>query len=290
MSRILVIGAKGMLGRDLTEELKVSFPDEEVLGWDIDEIDIREEEGTLTKIERAHPAIVINAAGYTDVDGCEANEKEAFAANAEGMRHVAMGARRCGARAIYLSTDYVFDGRKGKPYLEEDPPKPLNIYGRSKWKGEQYIHELGRDGLIVRTQWLYGRCGNNFVTAILRQAGEKKVLSIVDDQIGSPTYTVDLSRAISILIRQKARGIFHVVNSESCSWHTFGQAILKCSGMEGINVIPISTEQLGRKAVRPSFSVLNTRKFREETGMDLRPWPEALKDFLSILRKERELT
>ncbi|MDI7261753.1 MAG: dTDP-4-dehydrorhamnose reductase [Thermodesulfobacteriota bacterium] len=290
MSRILVIGAKGMLGRDLTEELRFSFPDEEVLGWDIDEIDIREEDSALTKIERAHPAIVINAAGYTDVDGCEANEREAFAVNAEGTRHVAMGARRCGARAIYLSTDYVFDGGKQEPYVEEDPPRPLSIYGHSKRKGEQYIQELGGDGLIVRTQWLYGRYGNNFVTAILRQAGEKKALSIVDDQIGSPTYTVDLSRAITILIRRKARGIFHVANSESCSWHTFGQAILKCSGLEEVKVTPISTRESNRKALRPSFSVLNTRRFREETGMTLRPWSEALKDFLSILRMEMELT
>jgi len=288
MNRILVIGAKGMLGRDLTKELRFSFPEDEVLEWDIDEIDIRQEESTLTKIEGARPTIVIHAAGYTDVDGCETNESEAFRVNAGGTRHVAMGAMRCGARVVYLSTDYVFDGKKGEPYLEEDPPNPLNHYGHSKWKGEQYVHELGKDGLIVRTQWLYGRYGKNFVTAILRQAKEKSLLSIVDDQIGSPTYTVDLSKAISVLIRQKASGIFHVANSEFCSWHTFGQTILECSGTEGITVIPIPTKELGRPATRPLFSVLNTRKFREETGMTLRPWFEALKDFLTLLQKERE--
>jgi len=286
MNRILVIGAKGMLGRDLVHELQSSFSDDEVLGWDIDEIDIRKEQETVTKIEGFRPAIVINLAGYTDVDGCESNEQEAFAANADGMRHVAIGVRRCGAKVIYLSTDYVFDGEKGKPYLEDDPPNPLSIYGRSKWKGEQSVLKLAGDGLIIRTQWLYGRHGRNFVTAILRQAKEKKVLSIVNDQIGSPTYTVDLSRAIVLLIRKKASGIFHVTNSDICSWYDFGQAILRLSEMEEVKVLPISSGELNRKAARPSYSVLSTEKFKQEIGIKLRPWSEALKDFLSIPQKE----
>ncbi|MDP2969420.1 MAG: dTDP-4-dehydrorhamnose reductase [Deltaproteobacteria bacterium] len=288
MNRILVIGAKGMLGRDLVDELQSSFPDDEVLAWDIDEIDIRKEQETVTKIERVRPAIVINLAGYTDVDGCESNEQEAFAVNADGMRHIAMGLKRCGARGVYLSTDYVFDGEKGKPYLEDDLPNPLSIYGRSKWKGEQSVLKLAGDGLIIRTQWLYGRHGRNFVTAILRQAKEKKVLSIVNDQIGSPTYTVDLSRAISMLIRKKASGIFHVTNSDFCSWYDFGQAILRLSGVEEVEVLPISSRELDRKAARPSYSVLSMEKFKQEIGMELRPWSEALKDFLSLLQKDGE--
>jgi dTDP-4-dehydrorhamnose reductase len=285
MNRILVIGAKGMLGRDLTKELQISFTDDEVLGWDIDEIDIRKEQETVTKIEGFRPAIVINLAGYTDVDGCESNEQEAFAVNADGMRHIAIGVRRCGAKVIYLSTDYVFDGEKGKPYLEDDPPNPLSIYGRSKWKGEQSVLKLADDGLVIRTQWLYGGHGRNFVTTILRQAKEKKVLSIVNDQIGSPTYTVDLSRAICRLLRKKVGGIFHVTNSQSCSWYDFGQAILKLSGIEDVKVLPISSSQLGRKAPRPSYSVLNTDRFWKETGKSLRPWNEALKDFLFELEE-----
>lgn len=286
MNRILVIGAKGMLGRDLTKELQLSFPDDEVLGWDIDEIDIRREQETVTKIEGVRPAIAINLAGYTDVDGCESNEQEAFAVNADGMRHIAMGLRRCGARGVYLSTDYVFDGKNGEPYREDDPPHPLSAYGRSKWKGEHYTLELAGDGLIIRTQWLYGQFGRNFVTAILRQAKEKKILSIVNDQIGSPTYTVDLSRAITLLIRKKASGIFHVTNSDFCSWYDFGQAILRLSGMEEVKVLPISSGELNRKAARPSYSVLSMEKFKQEIGMELRPWSEALKDFLSIPKKE----
>jgi len=287
--RILVIGAKGMLGSDLIKVLYSTFRTDkhsewEVLEWDIDDIDIREEKTTVTKIESFHPEILINVAGYTDVDGCESNEKEAFAVNAEGMKHVALGAVKCRAKVVYISTDYIFDGKKKEPYLEDDPPNPLNVYGRSKWKGEQYARELVEDVLIIRTQWLYGRYGKNFVTSILGQAREKKVLSIVNDQIGSPTYSVDLSKVISVLLKYDARGVFHVANNDLCTWYTFGQAILKLSGMERVKIIPISSKELGRPAVRPPYSVLNCQKLRQVTGMMLRPWADALKDFLLSVR------
>ena len=279
MRHILVIGAKGMLGRDLVQVLQSSFRNDEVIEWDIEDIDIQEE-NAIEKIEKIRAEIVINVAAYTDVDGCELNEERAFAINAEGMKHIALGAQRYGAKVVYLSTDYIFDGKKKEPYLESDSPNPLNIYGRSKWRGEQYVQGLAKDGLIVRTQWLYGRYGNNFVTSILRQAKERGILSIVNDQVGSPTYTVDLSKAISILIRNDARGIFHVANNDLCSWYTFGQAVLELSGLKGVKVIPISSKELGRSALRPSYSVLNTQKFQRETGMTMRPWHEALKDYL----------
>jgi dTDP-4-dehydrorhamnose reductase len=285
MNRILVIGAKGMLGRDLVPQLLFAFPGDEVLAWDIDEIDIRKEEETISKIEKIQPTTVINLAGYTDVDGCETNEREAFAVNADGMKHIAAGARRCGAKAIYLSTDYVFDGKKGTPYVEDDLPNPINLYGHSKWKGEQYALELGKDGLIIRTQWLYGRHGKNFVTTILRLSNEKKVLPIVSDQIGSPTYTVDLSKAIIALIRKGASGIYHVANRDGCSWYDFGRTILRLWGAKETEVLPISSKELDRRAVRPSYSVLDTEKFSRETEVTLRPWPDALKDYLSELKK-----
>jgi dTDP-4-dehydrorhamnose reductase len=286
MRQILVIGAKGMLGMDLMDTLRFSFradQDWEVSGWDIDEIDIQEENATITNIESLQPKIVINLAAYTDVDGCESNEKKAFAINAEGMRHVALGASRCSAKVVYLSTDYVFDGEKKEPYLEDDPAHPLNVYGRSKLKGEQYVQELAKDYLIVRSQWLYGKHGKHFVSSILRGAREKKVVSIVDDQTGSPTYTVDLANAICVLLQRRARGIFHVVNSDSCTWFAFGQTVLKLSGMMEVKVIPISSKELGRPAVRPPYSVLSTRKLKQETHMTLRPWSQALKDYLKTL-------
>jgi dTDP-4-dehydrorhamnose reductase len=284
---ILVIGAKGMLGRDLTGVLHSSLSNNEVIGWDIEEIDIQKEEDTITKIEKLRPDIVVHIAAYTDVDGCELDEEKAFAVNAEGTKHVALAASRCRAKVVYLSTDYVFDGNKREPYLENDPPHPLNVYGRSKLKGEQYIQEWVKYFLIIRTQWLYGKYGKNFVASILRQASKKKVLSIVNDQMGSPTCTADLAKAISVLIQFDGKGIFHVANSDLCTWYTFGQTILKLSGMDEVRVIPISSQELGRPAVRPSYSVLNCEKLKKETGLTLRPWPEALEDYLATYREEK---
>ena len=281
MRRILVIGAKGMLGRDLVETLHTSFPEDEITGWDVGEIDIQEERSTITRIRDLNPGWIINVAAFTDVDGCELNEKEAFAINAEGVRHVALGAVTCGAKVVTLSTDYIFDGKKGSPYLEEDSPHPLNVYGRSKWKGEQYVQELVKDALIIRTQWLYGKYGKNFVASIMRQAREKAVLSVVNDQVGSPTYTVDLSRVISLLIDLEARGIFHVANSDSCTWYHYARTILELSGIEDVKVVPISSKELAYPAVRPTYSVLDTQKLQREVGLILRPWAEALKDYLS---------
>jgi len=272
-----------MLGRDLMDILHSSLSNEDVIGWDIEEIDIQKEEESVTKIETLRPDIVIHIAAYTDVDGCEMNEEKAFAVNAEGTKVVALAASRCQAKMVYLSTDYVFDGNKREPYLETDLPHPLSIYGRSKLQGEDYVRELAKDALIVRTQWLYGKYGKNFVTSILRQAGEKRVLSVVNDQTGSPTYTADLAKAISELIRQDAQGVFHVANSDLCTWHTFAQAILKLSGMDEVKVVPISSRKLGRPALRPSYSVLNCQKLKKETGLTLRPWSEALEDYMSTL-------
>ena len=279
-----------MLGKDLMGVLPSSFPDDEVIGWDIEDIDIQKEEDTATQIEKLQPHIVIHVAAYTDVDGCELDEEKAFAVNAEGTKHITLAASRCRAKVVYLSTDYIFDGNKREPYLENDLPSPLNVYGRSKLKGEQYIQEWMKDALIIRTQWLYGSYGKNFVTSILQQATEKKVLSIVNDQVGSPTYTADLAKAISILIGVDARGIFHVANSDLCSWYIFGQAVLKLSGLDKVRVIPISSKEFGRPAVRPSYSVLNCQKLKKETGLTLRPWAEALKDYLNTypLRFSRE--
>ena len=278
-----MVGAKGMLGRDLMEVLHSSIPGDEVVGWDIEEIDIQKGEDTVTKIEKLRPDIVIHIAAYTDVDGCELNKEKAFAVNAEGTRSVALAASKCHAKMVYLSTDYVFDGDKREPYLENDSPHPLNVYGQSKLKGEQYVQTFVKDFLIIRTQWLYGLFGKNFVASVLRQAREKNTLSIVDDQTGSPTYTTDLAKAVSVLIQFGARGIFHVANSGLCTWCSFGQTILKFSGVNRVKVIPISSRELGRPATRPSYSVLGCQKLKEETGLTMRPWSEALKDYLRTL-------
>jgi dTDP-4-dehydrorhamnose reductase len=284
MKHILVIGAKGMLGRDVMEELR-SLSLYEVTGWDIDDIDIRVETDTVEKISRLAPEIVINLAAYTNVDECESQSEKAFAINGEGMRHVALGAVKCGARVVYTSTDYVFDGQKGRPYVEDDLPHPLNVYGRSKLQGERYVQELTEDGVIVRTQWLFGRHGNNFVASVLRQARERKGLSVVDDQTGSPTYTVDLAKAISSLIQHNTEGIFHAANGNTCTWFEFGQSILEFSGITGVSIRPISSKELNRPAIRPPYSGLSCQKLKQVTGMTLRPWSEALREYLNSLRE-----
>jgi len=285
MRRILVIGAKGMLGRDLMGILHSTCSKDEIIGWDIEEIDIQKEDESITKIEKLRPEIVIHIAAYTDVDGCELDKEKAFAVNAEGTKHVALAASKCDAKMVYLSTDYVFDGEKREPYSESDPPHPLNVYGHSKLKGEQYVQEGVKDSLIIRTQWLYGPFGRNFVDSILQQAKVKSVLSIVKDQLGSPTYTLDLARAISELIRVEARGIFHVTNSDFCTWHAFAETILKLAGVNRVKVLPISSKELGRPATRPSYSVLSGQKLKKETGLTMRSWTEALKDYLSTHRQ-----
>jgi dTDP-4-dehydrorhamnose reductase len=271
-----------MLGRDLVEVLRASSSNK-VIGWDIDEIDIQIEKDTVEKIGHLQPEIVINLAAFTNVDECESQAEKAFAINAEGMRHVAMGALRCHAKVVYISTDYVFDGKKKEPYLESDLPNPLNVYGRSKLQGERYAQEVSDDALIIRTEWLYGIHGKNFVASILRQAQEKRELSIVDDQTGSPTYTVDLATAISALIQHDAKGIFHVANSDTCTWFTFGQSILEFSGINGVNVNPISSNELKRPAVRPANSEFSCQKLKQATGITLRPWSEAVREYLRSL-------
>jgi len=281
--RVLVVGAQGMLGRDLVEILSSS---KEVIGWDIQELDITRREETREKIARLQPRFIINCAALTDVDGCETSRDLAFAVNSEGVRNLAVAALSVQARLVHLSTDYVFDGASRRPYREEDPPAPLNVYGWSKHRGEVFLQESGVDHLIVRTAWLYGRRGKNFVEAILQQAEAGKELRVVADQQGSPTFTRDLSAAIRDLMAAGAKGIFHVTNSGSCTWYEFAREILERKGMGGIKVLPISAEELRRPAKRPAFSLLDCSRYEKVSGEKMRPWVQALQDYFLPLEKE----
>ena len=274
--RVLVLGAQGMLGRDLVEILPPSY---EVIGWDLQDLDVTRAEQTNEKIARLHPRFIINCAAYTDVDACETKSGLAFAVNSEGVRNLAIAALAIQARLIHLSTDYVFDGASQRPYQENDPPFPLNLYGQSKLRGEILLRESGADHLIVRTAWLYGPRGRNFVEAILRQAEAGKELRVVDDQQGSPTFTRDLSLAIRDLLGCGESGIFHVTNSGSCTWCDFAREILKQKGIGAIKVHPISTEELGRPAKRPNFSLLDCSRYERVAGKKMRPWKEGLRDY-----------
>jgi dTDP-4-dehydrorhamnose reductase len=270
---ILVVGSKGMLGQELMGLLGDS-----ARGVDVGEIDITD----LCSVQRVlltlKPRVVVNAAAYTDVDGCEANTELALQVNGEGVAHLAMISKEIGAKLVQLSTDYIFDGSKAAPYQEDDAPRPLSIYGESKLAGELNAC-FNPDHLIVRTQWLYGHAGKNFVETMLKLAQERSELSVVDDQIGSPTWTRDLAQAIRSLIEKDCRGTYHAANAGFVSWNGFAQEIFRQAGLK-ISVSPMSTQQLGRPATRPLNSTLDCSKLAADTGLVLQPWQEALKRYL----------
>lgn len=270
---ILVIGANGMLGRDLMATLVG-----EVRGVDIDEIDITQADSVRRVLLTLKPRVIINAAAYTDVDGCETNRDQAIEINGEGVAWLAMTAGEIGAKLVQISTDYVFDGSKETPYDEEDLPHPLSVYGESKLAGELNV-KIASEWLIVRTQWLYGLHGKNFVETMLRMGAERKELSVVTDQIGCPTWTMDLCGAVNVLLQQGCSGIYHAVNSGSCSWNEFAKAIFEEAGMD-VTVNGMTSDQLGRPAPRPAHSVLDTGKLIRDTGFQPRPWREALREYL----------
>jgi len=277
MERVLVTGAKGMLGLELTEVLSRRY---EVYGRDIDDFDITRKRETIDAIRGIRPDMVIHAAAYTDVDGCESHVELAHSVNGEGTKNVASACRELGSKMVYLSTDYVFDGTKSGAYSEEDLTCPINTYGRSKLEGEHWVRTLAGQFVIVRTAWLFGRGGNNFVKIILRLARERGALSVVNDQVGSPTYAVDLSRAIAVLMNKGCRGIYHITNGGTCSWYEYAREILAMSGLGNVPVRPISSDQLDRAAKRPHNSVLSRGKFEREAGYRVRPWREALGDYV----------
>jgi dTDP-4-dehydrorhamnose reductase len=272
---ILVVGANGMLGRDL-----MALLGDRGRGVDIDEIDITSLESVLSVIGDGSPDVVINCAAFTDVDGCESNTETAMAVNGEGVGYLAMACRDVGALLVQISTDYVFDGGKGTPYREDDAPCPLSVYGESKLAGEMNA-AFSPEYLIVRTQWLYGLHGKNFVETMLRLGAEKDELTVVDDQIGSPTWTVDLARAIIALIDTNCRGVYHAANADYCSWNDFATAIFAEAGLS-VAVKPMNTTELNRPARRPLYSTLDCTKLTADTGFQPRSWRSALQEYLQL--------
>ena len=278
--RIVVTGARGQLGVELVRALDACG---EVIGCDLPEWDIT---GTdcADRLAALQPAWVVHAAAATDVDRCEREPVFAMTVNAEGTRRVAEGCRRAGAGLIYLSTDYVFDGSKGVPYLEGDPPSPLNAYGRSKLEGEAAVQRLAPRWAVVRTAWLYGTHGRNFVKSICEKAAAGETLRVVDDQVGSPTYATDLADAIARLLPAGRTGIYHVTNSGVCSWYEFAREILRQAGLASASLHRITTGELGRPARRPAYSALANVAWQAAGLSPLRPWPEALAAMLASLK------
>lgn len=275
---ILVVGANGMLGQDL-----MSLLGGRGRGVDLPDIDITDMVSVQQVLTALKPKVVINCAAYTDVDGCETNTETAMQVNGEGVAFLGLVTRAIDAKLVQVSTDYVFDGSKGSPYKEDDLQQPLNIYGESKLAGELNV-DINPDNLLVRTQWLYGLHGKNFVETMLKLGQEKSELTVVDDQIGSPTWTMDLAKGIIALIDKDCRGVYHCANSGHTSWNGFAKAIFEEAGL-AVQVLPMTTEQLNRPARRPLYSTLDCSKLLADTGFAPQAWHEALKQYLK-LRKE----
>jgi len=273
--RILVLGAKGMLGADLLDE----WQSDELISADSAEADLRDFPQVEKLVLRVRPEWIVLAAAYTDVDGCEQNPQLAFAVNQTGVANVARAARLVAARVFFVSTDYVFDGKSTRPYETTDPVSPLNVYGASKAAGETALSKSQVAWCVGRTSWLFGVHGPSFPEKILRAAETRPELSVVSDQIGSPTYTRDLARVIRALLSRDARGFVHITNEGICSWFDFAREILAQSGRESIPVLPITTDQAARSARRPNYSVLSPASLHA-FGIRTRPWQQALRAFL----------
>jgi len=276
--KILILGHKGMLGSDLFLRL---FAFHEVTGKDIEDLDIASRVACEEVISETEPDVVINAAAYTNVDGCESDRDRCFSVNAEGVKNIALACRKRRIKIVHFSTDYVFDGKKRIPYQEDDKCNPINVYGQSKLAGEQYLRQFSDNFLLIRSAWLYGKNGKNFVKTIIEKARIEKVLNVVDDQVGSPTFTWDLAAAVQLLIEDQHTGIFHITNRGNCSWYEFASKILKIACVTNVTVKPIKSDALERPAQRPHYSVLTCRKFMETKGKTMRYWQVALDDYIS---------
>jgi dTDP-4-dehydrorhamnose reductase len=273
--KIALAGSDGMLGSDI---VKV-FSDVELVPLTMHDFDITDLNATLSAIRDIKPDCFIHSAAYTDVDGCELDPDKAIMVNGLGTRNIAMACEEVKSSLLYISTDYVFDGTSKQPYDEWDTTGPINQYGHSKLLGERFVMSLTKRFYIVRTSWLYGRSGKNFVDTISRLLSEKDEISIVNDQTGSPTFTGDLALKIKELIG-KGYGIYHITNSEHCTWYDFAVEIA-CLRNSKTAIKPITSEAFDRPARRPAFSVLNNSMLRLEGMGEMRDWKAALKEYLS---------
>ena len=275
--KILVTGAQGQLGREVARQ----GSQHELILTDYDTMDITNAKAVEAFMREHKPEAVIHCAAYTNVDGAEQDTDGAFRVNVIGAQNLAADCLETGARMVYVSTDYVFDGTKPTPYRETDLVSPQSVYGHTKWQGEEMVRTLLGRHYIVRTAWLYGD-GNNFVRTMLRLAENGSALRVVDDQVGTPTSTVDLTRAIFKLLESNAYGTYHATCQGQCSWYEFACEIFRQKG-KAMEVIPVTTEEFPRPAKRPAHSVLDNYMLRMTVGDPMRTWQEALAEYLNGL-------
>ncbi len=281
MLKIALIGSTGMLGIDVNSAFKgVNCL---IKNYNSKNLDIADARSVSEAFNVFQPDYIINCAAYTNVDGAETEKEKAEAVNNTGVKNLADSALNIGSRIIHLSTDYVFDGSKNLPYTEDDAVNPLNEYGLSKLRGEEALKKSGASYIILRTSWLYGKNGKNFVNTILKAADTKKTIEVVDDQFGSPTYTKDVAYAISeIIIKDNSKNeIYHLTNHGNTSWYKFAVEIVKVFKRTNCEIIPVSSDKFLRPANRPAYSILDNSKIKEDYNIELRPWKDALKKYCS---------
>ena len=280
---VVVLGAGGMLACELIPRMQEQTRSAggKVLVWTKGELDITDRKLVLEQIGLATPSVVINCAAYTDVDGCESNTAKAMKVNGEGPGYLAEACKAASALFVHFSTDFVFDGELRRPYRVDDEAHPLSAYGISKLEGERAIISRDCTFLIIRTSWLYGSHGRNFVEAILGKAERDEQLKVVSDQVGRPTYAPDLSDAAMRLLEAQAGGIIHFANSGHCSWHEFAVEIIRQSGLR-VPVGTLSSSELGRPAKRPAYSVLDMSSYEKAASATPRHWKDALADFMRL--------
>lgn len=282
--RVLVTGAKGQLGTDLMDELKKQGL--EGLGVDVEEMDITDLKACRRVISQANVDAVIHCAAYTAVDAAEDDVDRCHKINGEGTRNVAIACREADVKLMYLSTDYVFDGGGTRPWEPDDSRAPLNVYGQSKYEGELAVEELMNRYFIVRIAWIFGVKGKNFIRAMLKLGKEKGTVRVVEDQIGSPTYTKDLARLLVDMIQTDRYGRYHATSEGECSWYEFAKEIFRQAGMEEVKVTPVSSEAFAAKAKRPANSRMSKEKLTEKGFERLPTWQDALARFLKAIEDE----
>ena len=278
--KILITGSNGMLGHDLIEVLG---DDHELILTTSKTLDITDEKQVMETISSNKPDIVINSAAYTDVDGCEENPDIAYAVNGEGAKNLALACREVDCPLVHISTDYVFDGTARTPISEDGEIGPISVYGKSKLEGEKAIQEILDKYFIVRTAWLYGINGRNFPRTMLELAENHPQITVVYDEVGTPTYTPDLAYGISQLIETDYYGIYHLTNSGSCSWCEFARYIFEIAERD-VEVIPVTASEFARPAPRPSYSVLNNKNWTDNGFKPLRDYKDAIKEYIELIK------
>jgi dTDP-4-dehydrorhamnose reductase len=273
--RVTLFGASGLLGQALARELR----DEQLTFLSSTDADIRDSSRIHEVVRSMKPDWIVLAAAYTDVDGCESNRDLAFAVNCDGALHVAHAALEVGARMMFVSTDYVFDGAKKSPYEAQDARNPINVYGETKSRAEEQLIDISPEICVVRTSWLFGSGGKCFPATILKLAETRSELSVVNDQRGSPTCTADLAKAMLELCRAGAHGIVHCTNAGDCTWFVFAKAIVDGAGFSTA-IRPVTTDKFPRPARRPEYSVLSPDSLHA-FGVEMRPWQDALRRYLA---------